>query len=114
MSLLLKNRDYTADGKGSVVTLSGAEALLGEVLFRLSARRGAFPLLPELGSRMHLLRKEKPGSWETLARQYAAEALAGLEGVTVTGASVTAVGDRLNVLVSLDRQGETVTVELEG
>lgn len=114
MSLLLKNRDYTSDGRGSVASVSGGEALLNEVLFRLSARRGGFPLMPELGSRLHLLRSEKPSDWGTLAGQYAAEALADLDGVTVTGAGVTAEGDRLNIRVDLTWQGEALTVELEG
>lgn len=114
MSLLLKNRDYTSNEQGSVTSVSGGEALLNEVLFRLSARRGAFPLMPELGSRLYLLRNEKPSDWGTLAGQYAAEALADLDGVTVTGAAVTAEGDRLNIRVTLTWQGEALTVELEG
>ena len=113
MSLLLKNRDYTSDGRGSVASVSGGEALLNEVLFRLSARRGAFPLMPELGSRLYLLRSEKPSAWGALAGQYAAEALSDLD-VTVTGAGVTAEGDRLHIRVDLTWQGETLTVELEG
>lgn len=114
MSLLLKNRDYTSDDRGSVTSVSGGEAVLNEVLFRLSARRGAFPLMPELGSRLHLLRNEKPSDWGTLAGQYAAEALAGMDEVAVTGAVVTAEGDRLNIRVTLTWQGEALTVELEG
>lgn len=113
MSLLLKNRDYTADDRGSVTAVSGGEDVLNEVLFRLSARRGAFPLMPELGSRLYLLRNEKPSERAALAAQYAAEALADLD-VTVTGAGVTAAGDALEIRVDLTWQGEALTVELEG
>ena len=113
MSLLLKNRDYISDDRGSVASVSGGEALLNEVLFRLTARRGGFPLMPELGSRLHLLRNEKPSERGTLAARYAAEALSGLD-VAVTGAAVTAAGDGLHIRVDLTWQGETLTVEVEG
>lgn len=115
MSLLLKNRDYAADGNGGVAALQDGEALIGEVLFRLTARRGSFPFLPELGSRMYQLRREKPSGWDSLALQFAAEALAGLEDVAVTGARVSQEKDTLEVGVELLWQGERlwVTARLE-
>lgn len=116
MSLLLEGRDYVPDGNGGVRTVTGGEALLNEVLFRLAARRGSFPFLPRLGSRMHLLRREKPSAWESLAAQYAAEALEDLPGLTVTGAAVSSSGGRLWAAVSLRYEGDefTVTAQLEG
>lgn len=116
MSLLLKDRDYAADGNGGVVVVRDGEALLNEVLFRLTARRGSFPFLPKLGSRMERLRREKPSSRELLAQQFAVEALDDLEDVTVTGVSVRQEGDRLWVSVYLLWQGEelSVTAQLEG
>jgi len=116
MSLLLKERDYAADGNGGVAVVTGAEALLHEALFRLTARRGSFPFLPELGSRMEELRREKPSAWDELARQFAVEALDGLEGVTVAGASARRERDGLMVTVDLLWQGErlSVTAQLEG
>ena len=45
MELKLKNGDYAADGAGGFVRLEGDAALAQRVLFRLCARRGAFPLL---------------------------------------------------------------------
>ena len=56
MSILLKNKDYAPDGGGSVTAVEGGEAILCDVLFRLNARRGSFPLMPEFGSRMYRLR----------------------------------------------------------
>ncbi len=116
MSLLLKDRDYAADGNGGVVVVRDGEALLNEVLFRLTARRGSFPFLPELGSRMDRLRREKPSAWEVLARQFAVEALDDLEDVAVTGAAVRQERDALMVAVELLWQGErlTGTAQLEG
>lgn len=115
MSLLLKDRDYTADGNGGVTVARDSEELIGEVLFRLTARRGSFPFLPKLGSRMHQLRREKPSAWDSLAQQYAAEALADLPEVVVTGAQVSQEDDRLAVAVKLLWQGVSlwVTAQLE-
>ena len=116
MSLLLNERDYAADGNGGVVVVRDGEAMINEVLFRLTARRESFPFLPELGSRMGQLRREKPSAWESLAQQFAVEALAGLEGVTVTGAAVRREQDALSVTVELLWQGTalSVTAQLEG
>lgn len=109
MGLLLADRDYTRDGNGGVTVVKGAENLLNEVLFRLTVRRGSFPFLPELGSRMNALRREKPSAWDTLVRQFAVEALAGLEGVTVTGAAARRERDALWVTVDLLWQGEALS-----
>lgn len=116
MSLLLNKRDYVADGNGGVVVVRDGEAMINEVLFRLAARRESFPFLPQLGSRMGQLRREKPSAWQTLAQQFAVEALAGLEGVTVTGAAVRREQDALTVTVDLLWQGTalSVTTQLEG
>lgn len=114
MSILLERRDYVSDGVGSIASVNGGSALLSDVLFRLTARRGGFALLPEFGSRMYTLRNEKPSQRSALARQYAAEALVDLKDVTVTDASVTDSGERLTIRVELAWQGEPLAVELEG
>ena len=82
MELQLKNGDYIPDEKGGVVRLDGDEALLQRVLFRLSARRGGLSMLPELGSQLYLLGRERPEARLSAARQYAAEAVQP-EGLTV-------------------------------
>ena len=116
MSLLLQDRDYADDGNGGVAVVQDGDELLGEVLFRLTARRDSFPFLPELGSRMHLLRRAKPSARESLALQYAVEALEGLTEVTVTGASVRQENGAFWVSVELLWQGTrlAVTAQLEG
>lgn len=60
MELRLEQGDYVPNGAGGFQRLEGAEALLQRVLFRLTARRGQFPFLPELGSRLYQLGREKP------------------------------------------------------
>ena len=116
MSLLLQNRDYADDGNGGVAEARDGDEVLGEVLFRLAARRESFPFLPELGSRMHLLRRVKPSEREALALQYAVEALEGLTEGTVTGASVRQKDGAFRVSVELLWQGTrlAVTAQLEG
>ena len=54
----IQNGDYIPDGLGGVVRSQGADALLERVLFRLTARRGGLPPLPQLGSRLYLLGRE--------------------------------------------------------
>ena len=116
MSLLLQNRDFVSDGNGGVAAVQDGDELLGEVLFRLTARRDSFPFLPSLGSRMHLLRRIKPSQRESLALQYAVEALEDLTEVTVTGASVRQEDGVFWISVELLWQDTrlAVTAQLEG
>ena len=53
MGLSLRNGDYVPDGTGGLRRTEGREALLEQVLFRLTARRGTFPFLPELGDLLY-------------------------------------------------------------
>jgi phage gp46-like protein len=113
MELLLKNKDYVPDGAGGVVGLTGAEELLARVLFQLTARRGSFPFLPSLGSRLYLLRGAKPGQWESLARQYVTEALSSEPSLTVTDLTVYSQGDRLWIELELSYEGQTLTLSAD-
>ena len=63
--------------------------VLARVLFRLTARRGALPFLPRLGSRLHLVLREKPSARLAAARQYVAEALEDETQVRVTDVQLT-------------------------
>ena len=47
----LTEGDYVPDGKGGFTALTGSGEVLARVLYRLTARRGALPFLPGLGSR---------------------------------------------------------------
>lgn len=88
MSLKLRNGDYVPDGAGGFQEASGSEDILEQALFQLTARRGAFTLMPEVGSRLYTLYREKPSVRKTLAIRYAEEALEPL-GLTVKDAAVT-------------------------
>ena len=98
MELQIQNGDYVPDGLGGFRRLTGGEALLQRVLFRLVPRRGAFPCMPELAR-------------QALAEQYVAEALAGESGLRVTEVSLAQEGDRGLLTVRLDWQGEALAVQ---
>lgn len=83
METKLIRGDYVFNGANGTERLIGKEELLSRVLYRLSVRRGSFPFLPELGSRLHLLQHEKPMNRLPAAQQYVAEALAEERDVTV-------------------------------
>lgn len=115
MELYLRDGDYLPDGKGGFRRVQGGEELLQRVLWKLTARRGSFPFLPGLGSRLYRLGRVKESERESLARQYVAEALADETDLSVTAVE-TAAGERLEVTVRLDWRGESldVTLDLEG
>ena len=109
MGLSLRNGDYVPDGTGGLRRTEGREALLEQVLFRLTARRGTFPFLPELGSRLWQLGQLPAARRQSAAEQYVAEALAE-EDVAVTAVRLAeAGGGRLQLEVELLYQGENLT-----
>lgn len=110
MTTQLRNGDYCPDGKGGFLEAAGGEAVLERVLFLLAARRGSFPLLPQVGSRLYLLGREKPGARGAAGAGYAAEALAGEPDLQVTGATWDEGGQRLHV--ELEWKGEPLTAEV--
>ena len=105
MELWLKNGDYVPDGKGGFVQLEGEEALLQRVLFRLCARRGSFPMMSELGSRLYLLGREKAGDRTAAARAWAEEALV-QENVAVEELRVDESGEGVLLVHPGLRRGE--------
>ena len=109
MELQLKNGDYIPDEKGGVVRLDGDAALLQRVLFRLSARRGGLSMLPELGSQLYLLGRERPEARLSAARQYVAEAVQP-EGLAVEDVRLTdRGGGRMDLTVWLRGEDAALT-----
>ena len=108
MELKIRDRDYVSDGAGGLVRVSGWE----EMLYKLSVRRGSFVLTPDLGSELHLLWREKGESRATAAKQYAAEALAGETGLTVSDVTLEQQGDLLTLRLALLYEGETREVSV--
>ena len=112
MAAILINGDYVPDGLGGFRQETGNSGLLAEILFRLGCRRGGFAPLPELGSDLHLLGREKPSARAALARQYAQAALEDLN-VTVEDAAVTLdENGTAYVTVLLTADGRRMEVEV--
>ena len=112
MELYLKNGDYLPDGQGGFRRVQGREELLQRVLWKLSVRRGSFPFLPELGSRLYQLAACPPAQRQGAAMQYAAEALAAEPEVSVTGVTFREEVGMLALEVHLQWEDETLTLPL--
>lgn len=108
MERVLHNGDYVPDGGGGLRSVSGGEEALARALFCLTARRGALPFLPGLGSRLFELSREKPSARQALAEQYVAEAL-GEEDVSVQSVELQQQGEGGLLRVKLLWRGETLT-----
>lgn len=78
-----------------------------EAMFLLTARRGGFSPMPEIGSRLYLLPFERPSGRQEAAEVYVREALEPL-GLTVSEVKVIP-GEVLTVEVRL-QNGETEQV----
>ena len=65
------------NGAGGFEQAVGREEVLERVRFKLTVRRGSFPFLPQLGSRLYLLPREKASARQAVGAAYVAEALAG-------------------------------------
>ena len=100
MEAMMRDGDYVKNGTGGIRHLTGTEALVQRVLFRLSARRGGFAPLPELGSELYRLGREKPSARPGAAKLYAAQALAG-EPVQVEDAELLQSGDSVQLRIRL-------------
>lgn len=116
MALKLKDGDYVLCPGTGPEGVRGGQQVLERVLFRLTARRGSFPFLPGLGSRLYLLGREKPSAREVAARQYVMQALEEEKEVSVTGVELAQEGETARLTVRLLWQGEELeaAVPLEG
>lgn len=113
MELKLRDGDYVPDGVGGLLRVEGREALLQRVLYKLTARRGMFPFLPELGSRLWQLGTVPSAQRQAAAAQYAAEALEG-EALTVESAELGPGAEGVMALtVNCLWQGEPMSVTVD-
>ena len=114
MERKLINGEYVPDGAGGLTNLDGAQEVLSRVLFRLTARRGQFPFLPEMGSRLYLLGRERPSAREALALQYVTEALAQETDLAVLGTELQEDGTGAAVLTAnLEWRGTPLAVQMD-
>lgn len=113
MELELRDGDYVHIGGGRLRQAAGPEALLQRVLFRLTARRGAFPFWETLGSRLWQLGRVSSEARLSAARQYVAEALSEERGLAVENVSLQENGGRGYLTVDLTWKGESLSVSLD-
>ena len=103
MELKLQNGDYVLDGAGGLVRTDGTEELLARALFRLSARRNAFPFLDGMGSDLYRLGSVPFARRRDAAEQYVTEALSGETAMRVLETELSD-GGVLTVRLELDGQ----------
>lgn len=111
--LKIKDGDYQRRG-GGLAAVDGAEALLQRVLFRLTARRGAFPFRESLGSRLWQLGRVPESQRQAAAMQYAAEALEE-EALTVEDVALEERPDGTIAMTAVlrgEEQALSVTVDI--
>ena len=106
----LVNGDYVARGSG-IDRAQGVYAAFANAMFCLQCRRGSFPFLPKLGSRLWQLGQERQRDWEVCARQYCIEALQGT-GVEVQNVRVFQQGQALCVEAELILGENFLSVEV--
>lgn len=111
MELKLVNGDYTLSGGGGFSRTYGIESLLTRVLYRLTARRGSFELMPDMGSQLWLLPSKPRSMWERYAWAAVTEALSD-EPVTLTSVTVDEKKGRLFVAAELKYGDEAITAEV--
>lgn len=108
--LKIRDGDYRRWG-GGLETVDGAEALLQRVMFRLTARRGAFPFRESLGSRLWQLGRVPAPQRKAAAMQYAAEALRD-EALTVEDVALQELPDGAIAMTAVLRGGGGKTLSV--
>lgn len=106
--LKIRDGDYVSDGVGGMVRVKGRDALLQRALFKLTARRGGFPFLENLGSALYALGGETASRRQSAAEAAVAQALAEEKNLRVERVELD--GDRLTV--RLDYGGEELDLQL--
>ena len=114
MELQLKHGDYVSDGAGGVRRVAGNEVLLQRALFRLTARRGAFPFWESLGSQLWKLGQVPVAKRQSAAVQCVTEALSEETGLRVASVALTDRGSgAVTVTAELVWEGRTLSVDVE-
>ena len=107
---MVRDGDYVTDENGTLRRAEGSQELLQRVLWKLSIPRGSFSPLPELGSELYQLSRCKPSQRESMAKQYAAQALVDEPELTVTAAEL---GENGTLKLWLEWRGEELTLTME-
>ncbi len=113
MELKLTDGKYTRGNYQGVEQVKEVQEVLQRIEMKLKVRRGAFVPLPEYGSRLHLLSRERSSNRHSAARQYVLEALADEKDVELDSLELvsTTDGDAKLVLTFIYKGEYTVNVE---
>lgn len=87
MDTLLSGGDHAIDGRGIPVTVADEHEIIQQSLIRLSVKKGAFGLDPELGSELFKLSRYNGETRNRVALSYVREALAPVSGIRVESVS---------------------------
>ena len=110
--LKIREGDYRRSG-GGLATVDGAEGLLQRVMFRLTARTGAFPFWESRGSRLWQLGRIPAAQRQAAAMQYTAEALQD-EQLTVEDVALQERADgTMAMTAALRGEGQTLSVTVD-
>ena len=112
MALQVVDGDYVMNARGGVETVSGRDELLQRIKYKLTARRGAFPLMPALGSRLWMLRSLKPSERRGAAEVFIREALENENEIRLENVVVTATDENIRVEISFAHSGGTIEMTL--
>lgn len=110
--LLIKNGDYVKNGAGGFEKLSDENAVLERVLYKLTARRGTFPLLPEIGSNLYLLGRLPRKEQQSAAEQYVVQALSDESNLEVTQVLLEGEQEERRLTVFMNYAGEQLSVSM--
>lgn len=115
MELKFVNGDYVPDKERGTgfETVTGVDEVLQRVLFKLKIQRGSFPFIPELGSDLWKIHREKKSNRESAAYQYIAEALKDERMLSIQNVTVSDVDDGIKIDVKLLYEGESASISIE-
>ena len=112
MELRLSEGKYVCDDRGIPISDSGDQEIVDRVLFKLTARQGEFPFLPNLGSRLYKLPFEKSANLRNVAYQYVLEAIDDETEVQVQDVKLEVLDDSIDLTVILIRNDDSIRINL--
>ena len=113
MAMRLVDGDYVPDVWGGFETVSGEERLLQRIFFKLTARRGGFPLLPELGSRLHTIFREPASARKSAAEMYVREALEDENGLELQSLKLTTSEGQCSLDMTFSYSGGDLSMNMD-
>lgn len=113
MDTLIKNGDWLTDENGALISITDETEKLQRALFILSAEKGSFNFDRELGSKLYTLGDYSEDMLDTAAAELAAQALIGIEGVSVKKAKVIKNGAHFSIEISLYMQSTKRLVKIK-